>query len=179
MERTARFFTGPPSVLGVDSGYGVQRARDREARETHDFCTVSIERGNEATKATHAADREKKGCSGRKTNTQGATMLVPRAIRWPKKQSASRVSGRRRPVGVAWARWAPCLGVLAVGSALLVFDEVPNRITNQRRATFTYVCTPLDVAEGDDCAVKVSCDEDLGRERAWYYYCCCCALVWP
>lgn len=40
-------------------------------------------------------------------------------------------------------------------SALLQFDQVPDRITNQRRATFTYDCTPLDVAQGGGCNVKV------------------------
>lgn len=41
-------------------------------------------------------------------------------------------------------------------SALLQLDHVPNRITNERSATFTYVCTPLDVAVEGSCDVKVS-----------------------
>lgn len=60
----------------------------------------------------------------------------------------------RRPVGSAIA-----VGLFLIGgkvSALLQLDQVPNRITNERRAAFTYVCTPLDVADGDSCDVKVS-----------------------
>lgn len=41
-------------------------------------------------------------------------------------------------------------------SALLQLDQVPNRTTNERSATFTYVCTPLDTTEDDGCDVKVS-----------------------
>lgn len=43
----------------------------------------------------------------------------------------------------------------STASALLQLDRVPNRITNERSATFSYVCTPLDVADGDSCDVKV------------------------
>lgn len=43
-----------------------------------------------------------------------------------------------------------------VVSALLQLDQVPNRMTNEGSATFTYVCTPLDVAVDDSCFVKVS-----------------------
>lgn len=44
---------------------------------------------------------------------------------------------------------------LSPASALLQFAEVPNRITNERTATFTYDCTTLDVAQGDTCEVEV------------------------
>ncbi|CAN0501579.1 unnamed protein product, partial [Ectocarpus sp. 12 AP-2014] len=43
-------------------------------------------------------------------------------------------------------------------SALLQLDQVPNRTTNERSATFTYVCTPLDTTEDDGCDVKWSLD---------------------
>ncbi|CAM9235952.1 unnamed protein product, partial [Ectocarpus sp. 4 AP-2014] len=45
-----------------------------------------------------------------------------------------------------------------VSSALLQLDQVPNRTTNERSATFTYVCTPLDTTEDDGCDVKWSLD---------------------
>lgn len=39
-------------------------------------------------------------------------------------------------------------------SALLHLDQMPDRITNQRSATFTYVCTMLDVV--GSCDVQVN-----------------------
>lgn len=64
---------------------------------------------------------------------------------------------RRPAVGSAIAAvglfFVSCLTTNA--SALLQLDQVPNRITNKRSATFTYVCTPLDLADGDSCDVKV------------------------
>lgn len=50
---------------------------------------------------------------------------------------------------VSWCRF------FGKASALLQLDQVPNRITNERSATFTYVCTPLDVADKDGCDVEV------------------------
>ncbi|CAB1108209.1 unnamed protein product [Ectocarpus sp. CCAP 1310/34] len=59
-------------------------------------------------------------------------------------------------------RWSVAAVGLLLGcainrvSALLQLDQVPKRTTNERSATFTYVCTPLDTTEDDGCDVKVS-----------------------
>ncbi len=55
--------------------------------------------------------------------------------------------------GLFLAAWCCCF--LGKAGALLQLDRVPNRITNERSATFTYVCTPLDVADMDGCDVEV------------------------
>ncbi|CAM9214426.1 unnamed protein product, partial [Discosporangium mesarthrocarpum] len=68
-------------------------------------------------------------------------------------------------------QWRSCsAGVLVLASwlfaraaGLLQFDDVPNRNTNERDATFSYTCTPLDVAQGDICAVEWSLDSSPWR----------------
>lgn len=46
------------------------------------------------------------------------------------------------------------ISLMTVASALLQFDVVPDRVTNERKATFTYICTPLESL--DNCIVEVS-----------------------
>lgn len=59
---------------------------------------------------------------------------------------------------------------LSPASALLQFAEVPNRITNERTATFTYDCTTLDVAQGDTCEVEVRVFDTCGTSILLYSY---------
>ena len=76
-----------------------------------------------------------------------------------KQACAGRANVRRPSVGSAIVAGEMFLVSLwcctTKASALLQLEQVPNRITNKRSATFTYVCTPLDVADGDGCDVKV------------------------
>ena len=77
---------------------------------------------------------------------------------------------RRRPVGSAIAAGLFFVCLIANANALLQLDQVPNRITNKKSATFTYVCTPLDVADGDSCDVKVrACPYFLGNACSLEY----------
>lgn len=73
----------------------------------------------------------------------------------PSTSLASTVARRRPQDGSAIAVGLFFVSLLSHAGALLQLDRVPNRITNERSATFTYVCTPIDVADGDSCDVKV------------------------
>lgn len=56
------------------------------------------------------------------------------------------------------------LGWMRLGSvvAVLQFDVKPDRVTNQRTATFTYSCTPID---GTECGVEVRMHSRSDRNK--------------
>lgn len=78
--------------------------------------------------------------------------------------AANSARARRRPSTAVVSAITTAVGLFLASlsccttraGALLQLDQVPNRVANKRSATFTYVCTPLDVADGDSCDVKVS-----------------------